>query len=46
MRLDASCRGFLLLLEQIQVLNLETYEMVIDRVMSLDNTEFDLEDLK
>jgi len=44
--LDASCRGFLLFLEQIQVLNLETREMVIDRVMALDNTEFDLEDLK
>ena len=46
MRLDAACRGFLLFLEQIQVLNLETREMVIDRVMALDNTEFDLEDLK
>lgn len=45
-RLDASCRGFLLFLEQIQVLNLKTREMVIDRVMALDNTEFDLEDLK
>ncbi|MNP51471.1 hypothetical protein D3C76_1457910 [compost metagenome] len=44
--MDASCRGFLLFLEQIQVLNLETREMVIDRVMALDNTEFDLEDLK
>ncbi|MBO2006705.1 DUF494 domain-containing protein [Serratia marcescens] len=32
--------------EQIQVLNLETREMVIDRVMALDNAEFDLEDLK
>jgi Smg protein len=45
-RLDAGCRGFLLFLEQIQVLNLETREMVIDRVMALDDTEFDLEDLK
>ncbi len=45
-RLDASCRVFLLLLEQIQVLNLEIREMVIDRVMALDNTEFDLEILK
>ncbi len=40
------CRGFLLFLEQIQVLNLETREMVIDRVMALDAAEFDLEDLK
>lgn len=46
LRLDAGCRGFLLFLEQIQVLNLETREMVIDRVMALDNTEFDLEELK
>ncbi len=46
LRLDASCRGFLLFLEQIQVLNLETREMVIERVMALDTSEFDLEDLK
>lgn len=45
-RLDAKCRGFLLFLEQIQVLNLEAREMVIDRVIALDNTEFDLQDLK
>ncbi|MCG8710849.1 DUF494 domain-containing protein [Brenneria sp. 4F2] len=44
--LDADCRGFLLFLEQIQVLNLETREMVIDRVMALETQEFDLEDLK
>lgn len=46
LRLDADCRGFLLFLEQIQVLNLETREMVIDRVMALETQEFDLEDLK
>ncbi|WP_300005376.1 DUF494 family protein Smg [uncultured Cedecea sp.] len=45
-RLDADCRGFLLFLEQIQVLNLETREMVIERVLALDTTEFELEDLK
>lgn len=45
-RLDADCRGFLLFLEQIQVLNLETREMVIERVLALDTAEFDLEDLK
>ena len=39
-------RGFLLFLEQIQVLNLETREMVIERVLALDTAEFDLEDLK
>ncbi|BDH44371.1 protein Smg [Salmonella enterica subsp. enterica serovar Choleraesuis] len=45
-RLDAQCRGFILFLEQIQVLNLETREMVIERVMALETDEFDLEDLK
>ncbi|MFU0909995.1 DUF494 family protein Smg [Kluyvera intermedia] len=45
-RLDASCRGFLLFLEQIQVLNLETREMVIERVMALDTAEFELAELK
>ncbi|MFC3394043.1 DUF494 family protein Smg [Brenneria rubrifaciens] len=45
-RLDADCRGFLLFLEQIQVLSLETREMVIERVMALETLEFDLEDLK
>jgi Smg protein len=46
LRLDAECRGFILFLEQIQVLNMETREMVIERVMALDTLEFDLEDLK
>ena len=32
--------------EQIQVLNLETREMVIERVLALDNAEFELDDLK
>ncbi|MGL9735051.1 MAG: DUF494 family protein [Symbiopectobacterium sp.] len=45
-RFDTECRGFLLFLEQINVLNLETREMVIDRVMALDTLSFDLEDLK
>ncbi len=44
--LDVSCRGFLLFLEQIQVLNPETREMVIDRIMNSGNTDFNLEDLK
>ncbi len=45
-RLDANCRGFLLFLEQIQVLNLDTREMVIERVTALDTEDFELEDLK
>lgn len=45
-RLDVTCRGFLLFLQQIKVLNFDTREMVIDRIMALDTEEFDLEDLK
>jgi len=39
-------RGFLLFLEQVQVLSPETREMVLDRVMELDHDEIELEDLK
>lgn len=45
-RLDTACRGFILFLEQIQVLHFDTREMVIDRIMALDSNELDLEDLK
>jgi Smg protein len=44
--LDTACRGFILFLEQIQVLHFDTREMVIDRIMALDTTELDLKDLK
>ncbi len=46
MRLDVECRGFLLFLEQIKVLDSSTREMVIDRVMEIDSKEFGLEDMK
>ncbi|VFP82290.1 DUF494 family protein [Candidatus Erwinia haradaeae] len=45
-RLDVNCRGFLLFLEQIQVLNLKTRELVIERIMALDTLDFNLDDLK
>ncbi|MBE1277498.1 DUF494 family protein [Enterovibrio baiacu] len=45
-RLDTESRGFLIFLEQISVLNPETREMVIDRVMELETHEFALDDLK
>ncbi|EDP57721.1 DUF494 family protein [Vibrio sp. AND4] len=45
-RLDIESRGFLLFLEQVNVLTTETREMVIDRVMGLETDEFELEDLK
>ncbi len=45
-RLDVESRGFLLFLEQVNVLTTETREMVIDRVMGLETQELLLEDLK
>lgn len=45
-RLDTISRGFLMYLEQIHVLSADTREMVIDRVMELDTSEFVLDDLK
>jgi len=44
--LDVECRGFLLFLEQVNVLDFTTREMVIDRVMELDTQHFSLDDLK
>ena len=44
--LDIECRGFLVFLEQINVLCSSTREMVIDRVMEIDSNEFCLVDLK
>lgn len=45
-RLDTRCRGFILFLEQIGVLNAELREMVIDRVMDLETLDLQLDDLK
>ncbi len=44
--LDIECQGFLLFLEQINVLDFTTREMVIDRVMELDTKYFSIDDLK
>lgn len=46
LKLDTECRGFLLFLEQINLLDVATREMVIDRVMELEDSEIALEDLK
>ena len=46
MVLDVEARGFIMFLEQINVLDTITREMVIDRVMEIDSKEFCLEDLK
>jgi Smg protein len=45
-RLDTRCRGFILFLEQVGVLNTELREMVIDRVMGLETRDLHLDDLK
>lgn len=46
LKLDLECRGFLYFLEQVGVLDSENRELVIDRVMALDNEDVDLEQLK
>jgi len=45
-KLDAECRGFLLFLEQAQVLSPSEREMVMDRVMALQLDDVDLHQLK
>ncbi|GIC78456.1 DUF494 family protein [Moritella sp. F3] len=44
--INTECRGFLLFLEHINVLNTETREMAIARLVELENTNLDLEDIK
>lgn len=45
-KIDVECQGFLMFLEQINVLDAPTREMVIDRVIDLDGSSITLEDLK
>ena len=45
-RLDVECRGFLMFLEQHGVLDADQRELVLDRVMALDQDEIDVDDLK
>jgi Smg protein len=45
-RLDLECRGLILRLEQIGVLDSQQREWVIDRAMALDTEELDVNDLK
>lgn len=44
--LSTESRGFILFLEQMNVLTPETREMVVDRLMEVDVHDFSLEDLK
>ena len=46
LRLDVQCRGYLLFLEQVGVLDGETREVVIERVMALETDEIDLDQMK
>ena len=45
-KLDTECRGFILFLEQIGVLDATDREMVVDRLMALDSGEIDMQQLK
>jgi len=45
-KLDADCRGFMLFLEQVGILTPASRELVIDRVMALQEDEVDLDTLK
>lgn len=45
-KLSSECRGFLLFLEQVRVLNADAREIVIERLMELDAPEIELDDLK
>ena len=45
-KLDLDSRGFIMFLEQTGVLDHNTREMVIDRVMALESEDIDLDQLK
>jgi Smg protein len=45
-KLDTECRGFLVFLEQANVLDVISRELVIDRVLALESDEIDIVQLK
>lgn len=45
-KLNTSSRGFLLFLEQVGVLDHNSREMVIDRIMALESDDVDMDQLK
>lgn len=45
-RLDTDCRGYLLFLEQAGILSPAQRELCIDRLMALDSSELDIEQIK
>ena len=44
--LDTQCRGFLLFLEQANVISPPVREVIIERVLALDDSDIDIERLK
>ena len=45
-RLDTDCRGFILYLENIGILNAAQRELAIDRLLALDAAHIDIEQVK
>lgn len=45
-RLDSSCRGFIMHLEQIGILSPSQREIVIDRLLALETPDIDVEQIK
>lgn len=45
-RMSIECQGYLIYLEQTSVITAATRELIIDRVMALDDEEVDIERLK
>jgi Smg protein len=45
-KMDSECRGFLVFLENLGVLNPFTREVVIDRVMALETADISVDQLK
>jgi Smg protein len=46
MRLDSDCRGYILYLENIGIVNAAQRELVIDRLLALDARQIDIEQVK
>lgn len=45
-RLDVSCRGYIAYLEQIGILPPQQREILIDRLLALDSTDIDVDQIK
>ncbi|AAM68019.1 DUF494 family protein [Buchnera aphidicola] len=45
-KLNSDCRGFILFLEELEILTLNTREIIIERIMALDISHVNIEDLK